>query len=86
MTDAFTSPSGFPGHVGPNREQINYFDADVATQYDADAMAIFAPEVIEPTVDILSELAGNGAALEFAVGTGRVALPLSARGIAVTGI
>ena len=38
------------------------------------------------TVDVLAELAGDGAALEFAVGTGRVALPLAARGVPVSGI
>src|SRR6476659_7170794 len=38
------------------------------------------------TVDVLAELAGDGAALEFAVGTGRIALPLAARGVSVSGI
>jgi SAM-dependent methyltransferase len=45
-----------------------------------------APEVLGPTVDVLSELAGDGAALELAIGTGRVALPLAARGVTVTGV
>ena len=35
---------------------------------------------------MLAELAADGAALEFAVGTGRVTLPLSAHGIPVSGI
>ncbi|WP_211366745.1 class I SAM-dependent methyltransferase [Pseudonocardia kunmingensis] len=47
---------------------------------------MFAPEVLEPTVDRLVELAGGGRALEFAIGTGRVAVPLAARGVPVTGI
>jgi SAM-dependent methyltransferase len=47
---------------------------------------MFAPEVLEPTVNQLAELAGNGGALEFAIGTGRVAVPLRERGIPVTGI
>jgi hypothetical protein len=42
--------------------------------------------VLDPMVDFLAQLAAGGAALEFAVGTGRVALPLSARGVAVSGI
>jgi SAM-dependent methyltransferase len=42
--------------------------------------------VIERTVTVLAELAGDGAVLEFAVGTGRVALPLAARGVPVSGI
>ena len=47
---------------------------------------MFAAEVIEATVDCLVELAGGGAAMEFAIGTGRVAVPLTARGVPVTGI
>ncbi|MBO0731141.1 MAG: class I SAM-dependent methyltransferase [Acidimicrobiaceae bacterium] len=47
---------------------------------------MFDPRVLGPTVDLLAELAGGGAALEFAVGTGRVALPLAARGVPVSGI
>jgi hypothetical protein len=47
---------------------------------------MFAPEVLGPTVDRLAELAGDGPALEFAVGTGRVAVPLAERGVPVTGI
>ncbi len=47
---------------------------------------MFAPEVLRPTVDRLAELAGDGRALEFAIGTGRVAIPLAQRGVPVTGI
>jgi SAM-dependent methyltransferase len=42
--------------------------------------------VLGPTVDRLAELAGDGRALEFAIGTGRVAVPLAQRGVPVTGI
>ena len=42
--------------------------------------------MLEPTVDFLAELAGSGRALEFAIGTGRVAVPLAQRGVSVTGI
>lgn len=59
---------------------------DIASAYDTTSAAMFAPEVLGPAVDVLAALAGSGAALEFAVGTGRVALPLSARGVPVTGI
>jgi SAM-dependent methyltransferase len=38
------------------------------------------------TVSLLAELAGDGRALELAIGTGRVALPLRERGVEVTGI
>ena len=47
---------------------------------------MFAPEVLGPTVDRLVALAGGGPVLEFAIGTGRVAVPLAARGVPVTGI
>ena len=47
---------------------------------------MFDAHVLDPTVDVLAELAGTRAALEFAVGTGRVALPLAARGVSVCGI
>jgi SAM-dependent methyltransferase len=64
----------------------DFFGEDVAARYDADAASMFELEVIGPTVDFLAELAGDGGALEFAVGTGRVALPLAARGVPVWGI
>jgi hypothetical protein len=60
--------------------------AEIASIYDATSAGMFEPAVLEPTVDVLASLAGNGAALEFAVGTGRVALPLSERGVSVAGI
>jgi len=47
---------------------------------------MFAPDVLDPAVTFLAELAGDGAALELGIGTGRVALPLSERGIRVSGI
>jgi len=42
--------------------------------------------VLDPAVERLAALAGGGRALEFAIGTGRVAIPLAARGVPVTGI
>lgn len=59
---------------------------EVAESYDASSAHMFDPRVLDPTVELLAELARGGAALEFAIGTGRVALPLSARGIPVSGI
>src|SRR5438067_8528392 len=64
----------------------NHFGEEVAAVYDEHSGAMFDPRVLGPTVDLLAELAGDGAALEFAVGTGRVALPLAARGVPVSGI
>ena len=47
---------------------------------------MFAPEVVGPTVDFLAELAYDRNALEFGIGTGRIALPLAGRGVRVSGI
>jgi SAM-dependent methyltransferase len=63
-----------------------YFDAALADHYDEDASDRFSPDVLEPTVDMIARLAGGGRVLEFAIGTGRVGLPLSQRGIRVSGI
>ncbi|WP_308799988.1 class I SAM-dependent DNA methyltransferase [Agromyces silvae] len=62
------------------------FDEDVARSYDADIEHMYAPEVLIPTVDVLSKLSSGGSALEFAIGTGRVAVPLARRGVHVEGI
>lgn len=62
------------------------FGERIARVYDAHSSGMFAPEVLDPTVEFLARLAGDRRALEFAVGTGRVALPLSARGVDVAGI
>ena len=59
---------------------------ETAARYDADSAERFAPEVLDPTVDRLERLADDGPALELAIGTGRVGVPLAARGVPVTGI
>lgn len=64
----------------------NVFVGDHAREYDARERAISEPAPVESAVTFLAEIAGTGAALEFAIGTGRIALPLRARGIAVRGI
>ena len=66
--------------------QEEIWDVDAARRYDTPGMGMFAPEVLGPTVDRLAELAGQGQALELAIVTGRVAIPLSERGVAITGI
>jgi SAM-dependent methyltransferase len=66
--------------------QEDIWDAETARRYDTPGTGMFAPEVLEPTVGRLAELAGGGRALEFAIGTGRVAVPLAERGVSVTGI
>jgi SAM-dependent methyltransferase len=63
-----------------------YFDARVARRYDESNDPEFDAEVIRSTVDFLAGLAGDGRALELGIGTGRIALPLAARGVPVAGI
>jgi SAM-dependent methyltransferase len=62
------------------------WSAEIAEVYDQAYAAQTRPSLLGPIVDLLAELAGGGPALEFAFGTGRVALPLSERGVAVHGI
>jgi SAM-dependent methyltransferase len=63
-----------------------FFGERVAARYDEDSAAMFDPAVVEPVVDVLAGYAGDGGALELAIGTGRIALPLAARGVRVAGI
>lgn len=69
-----------------NMRQKEIWNTETAQNYDTPGVGMFAPEVLGPVVDRLAELAGDGRALEFAVGTGRVAVPLAERGVPVTGI
>jgi len=63
-----------------------YFGEAVAARYDESSADMFRPEVVQPAIDVLAELAGDGRALELGIGTGRVALPLAARGVEVHGV
>jgi SAM-dependent methyltransferase len=67
-------------------EDDGYFDQRVAARYDESSAEMFEPEVVDPVVDFLVELAGSGRALELGIGTGRIALPLAQRGVPVHGI
>jgi SAM-dependent methyltransferase len=64
----------------------DHFGEAVAARYDQSSGEHFDPAVIETTVDFLAGLAGDGAALELGIGTGRIALPLAERGVRVHGI
>jgi SAM-dependent methyltransferase len=64
----------------------DHFGERVAARYDESAADMFEPAVVDPVVDFLADLAGDGAALELGVGTGRIALPLAGRGVRVHGI
>jgi SAM-dependent methyltransferase len=63
-----------------------YFDEAVAARYDDNEAEQFDRDEIDAIADLLAELAGGGRALEFAIGTGRIALPLALRGVDVAGI
>jgi SAM-dependent methyltransferase len=63
-----------------------YFDERIAMSYQAKWPHLFEPAVVDPAVRFLADLAGTGAALELGIGTGRIAFPLSERGIRVHGI
>ena len=63
-----------------------YFDERIAKGYDAASTELFDPAAVGPAVDFLADLADGGAALELGIGTGRIALPLSRRGVRVHGI
>jgi SAM-dependent methyltransferase len=64
----------------------DHFGPGVAETYDESVASMFNASTIEQTVAVLARLAGSDPALEFAIGTGRVALPLAARGVQVSGI
>lgn len=66
--------------------QEDIWDEEAARRYDTPGTGMFARDVLGPVVDRLVDLAGGGRALEFAIGTGRVAIPLAERGVPVTGI
>ena len=67
-------------------DQQRIWDEYAARNYDTPGEGMFADEVLGPTVDVLVELADGGRAVEFAVGTGRIAIPLHEAGVEVTGI
>jgi SAM-dependent methyltransferase len=62
------------------------WDAEIAAGYDTPGTGMFDPDLLDATTSRLADLAAGGAALEFAIGTGRVGVPLAARGVPVTGI
>jgi SAM-dependent methyltransferase len=64
----------------------DHFGEEIAARYDDPSDEMFQPAAIDPVVDFLAALAGDGAALELGIGTGRIAVPLAARGVEVHGI
>ena len=63
-----------------------YFGESAAAGYDEKWAVMFRPGQVDPVVDFLAGLAGDGRALELGIGTGRIALPLARRGVPVQGI
>jgi SAM-dependent methyltransferase len=63
-----------------------FFGERAAAFYDERSAWMSRPEVVGPVVDVLAGFAGDGAALELGIGTGRIALPLAERGVRVAGI
>jgi SAM-dependent methyltransferase len=63
-----------------------FFGEREAAVYDSQEAGMFDPGVVTPAVDMLADLAGDGDVLEMGIGTGRIALPLAARGVRVHGI
>jgi SAM-dependent methyltransferase len=61
---------------------MDWFAGTVAEHYDEDTVQL----PVESVVDVLVDLARGGGALEFAIGTGRIALPLAQRGLPVSGV
>ena len=67
-------------------DQQRLWDAETAARYDTPGEGMFADGVLGPTVATLVDLAAGGRAVEFAIGTGRVAIPLAEAGVPVAGI
>jgi SAM-dependent methyltransferase len=67
-------------------EDGGYFGEQVAATYDEATAEMFDEDVVGPAVGLLAELAAGGRALEFGIGTGRIALPLARRGVEVHGL
>jgi SAM-dependent methyltransferase len=65
---------------------VNHFDEDVAKTYDDVPEPMIDGTPVERAAAVLQELAGGGRVLELAIGTGRVGLPLAARGVGLAGI
>lgn len=77
--DGDPRPGGAPGPP-------DFFDEQVAARYDETSAEMFTAATVGPAVEFLAGLAWGGDALELGIGTGRLALPLSERGVRVHGI
>lgn len=72
--------------IAPDDPGDGFFGASVAADYDSEDSSRFSAAHLDEVASFLAARAGDGPALEFAIGTGRVALPLAGRGVPVSGI
>src|SRR5208282_2235901 len=77
---------GLPRYGPAMSDEDGYFPERVAARYDESSAEQFEPAVVNAAVDVLAGLADGGRALELGIGTGRIALPLTRRGVPVHGI
>ena len=69
-----------------SRVPETHFDEWIAQRYDALWPELLDPSLLDSAVNVLTDLAAGGTAIEFGIGTGRLAVPLSQRGVRVHGI
>jgi SAM-dependent methyltransferase len=92
LTSAASSASGVLEPPDPVRSgntlvvPQNLFTGRVAEGYDLGSPEMYEPALLTATAAFLSAEARGGRALEFGIGTGRVALALSQLGVPVSGI
>ncbi len=72
--------------AGGSSQNEGFFGERAASVYDEHAAEMFDPATVGPVVELLAGLAEQGRALEFGIGTGRIALALAGRGVPVAGI
>lgn len=63
-----------------------HLDPATAIDYDRSVGDRFSDEQVQPAIQLLADLAGDGIAVEFAIGTGRLGVPLNEAGTTVMGI
>jgi SAM-dependent methyltransferase len=81
------STTGGAREPAPQTEAADgFFGEPLASRYDESSAEMFEPGAVTPVVDVLAEFAAGGRALELGIGTGRIALPVAARGVPVHGI
>ena len=65
---------------------MNFYASETYGERVAGVYDEWYSEYDQDSISLLAELAAGGNALELGIGTGRIALPLAARGISVSGV